>query len=206
VSITMYLTPPTGWKKPITSMIVGSDAGRGKAWASVARYDDAYVKELEGKGGGGVTWGGVAGEGHYDSHKMFKSCGKMIATDVPEASQEEVSDPPRTWLSTGTGRPSSSAQERSSRPRSGARNEDQVSLRIIAPRMGLVYSGIPFARTNSSDKQDPHTAIPPIANRFPSRSRPSSSRDCHQARGNVGARRRVACAIVVGTGGEAGRS
>jgi len=87
----MYLTPPSGWKKPITSLIVGSDAGRGKAWASVARYDDAYVTELEGKASGGVTWGGVAGEGTYDSHKMFKSCGKMIATDVPEESQEEVS-------------------------------------------------------------------------------------------------------------------
>jgi phosphatidylinositol-3,4,5-trisphosphate 3-phosphatase/dual-specificity protein phosphatase PTEN len=91
VSITMYLTPPSGWKKPITSLIVGSDAGRGKARASVARYDDAYVKELEGKGSGGVTWGGVAGEGVYDSHKMFKSCGKMVASDVPEKSQEEVS-------------------------------------------------------------------------------------------------------------------
>jgi phosphatidylinositol-3,4,5-trisphosphate 3-phosphatase/dual-specificity protein phosphatase PTEN len=87
----MYLTPPSGWKKPITSLIVGSDAGRGKAWASVARYDDAYVNELEGKGTGGVTWGGVAGEGTYDSHKMFKSCGKMVATNVPQESEQEVS-------------------------------------------------------------------------------------------------------------------
>lgn len=86
----MYLTPPTGWKKPFTSMVVGSDAGRGKAWASVARYDDAYVNELEGRGEGGVTWGGVAGEGQYDSHKMFKSCGKMIATEAPEEHEQEV--------------------------------------------------------------------------------------------------------------------
>jgi phosphatidylinositol-3,4,5-trisphosphate 3-phosphatase/dual-specificity protein phosphatase PTEN len=87
----MYLTPPTGWKKPFTSLVVGSDAGRGKAWASVARYDDAYVKELEDKGAGGVTWGGVAGEGNYDSHKMFKSCGKMIATDASSEDDHEVS-------------------------------------------------------------------------------------------------------------------
>jgi len=87
----MFLTPPTGWKKPMTSLVVGSDAGRGKAWASVARYDDGYVHELESKGSGGVTWGGVAGEGKYDSHKMFKSCGKMVATDVPAENEQEVS-------------------------------------------------------------------------------------------------------------------
>jgi phosphatidylinositol-3,4,5-trisphosphate 3-phosphatase/dual-specificity protein phosphatase PTEN len=92
----MYLTPPTGWKKPFTSLVVGSDAGRGKAWASVARYDDAYVKELEGKSEGGVTWGGVAGEGNYDSHKMFKSCGKMIATDALPEDDQEVSSRNRT--------------------------------------------------------------------------------------------------------------
>lgn len=76
----------------MTSLVVGSDAGRGKAWASVARYDDAYVTELEGKDAGGVTWGGVAGEGTYDSHKMFKSCGKMVATDVPTEYEQDVSD------------------------------------------------------------------------------------------------------------------
>jgi phosphatidylinositol-3,4,5-trisphosphate 3-phosphatase/dual-specificity protein phosphatase PTEN len=87
----MFLTPPSGWKKPFTSLVVGADAGRGKAWASVARYDDAYVHELESKNPAGVTWGGVAGEGHYDSQKMFKSCGKMEATTVPREHQEEVS-------------------------------------------------------------------------------------------------------------------
>lgn len=93
VSITMFLTPPTGWRKPLTSVLVGSDSGRGKAWASVARYDDAYVHELEKRGGegGDITWGGVAGDGRHDSHKMFNSCGKMVADRTPTEFEKDVS-------------------------------------------------------------------------------------------------------------------
>lgn len=97
VSVTMFLTPPTGWKKPLTSVLVGSDSGRGKAWASVARYDDAYVDELARRGGSGeglagdITWGGVAGDGRYDSRKMFKSCGKMVANQMPTEFAQDVS-------------------------------------------------------------------------------------------------------------------
>jgi phosphatidylinositol-3,4,5-trisphosphate 3-phosphatase/dual-specificity protein phosphatase PTEN len=93
----MFLTPPTGWKKPLTSVLVGSDAGRGKAWASVARYDDKYVEELKQRGGAGqgvsgdITWGGVAADGQFDTHKMFKSCGKMVADETPEEWQGDVS-------------------------------------------------------------------------------------------------------------------
>jgi phosphatidylinositol-3,4,5-trisphosphate 3-phosphatase/dual-specificity protein phosphatase PTEN len=88
-SVTMYLRPPTGWKKPIASLVVGGHGGNGvgKAWASVARYEDEYVKELYRRGGDGesvdgdITWGGVGGEGTYDTEKMFKSCGKMVETE-----------------------------------------------------------------------------------------------------------------------------
>ncbi|ORX35851.1 hypothetical protein BD324DRAFT_629254 [Kockovaella imperatae] len=90
VSITILLHPASGWQKPLASLIVGSDEGNGKAWASVARYDDAYVDELNHRGGSGqgvrseITWGGVGGDGRYDTHKMFRSCGKMVPGDLSE--------------------------------------------------------------------------------------------------------------------------
>jgi phosphatidylinositol-3,4,5-trisphosphate 3-phosphatase/dual-specificity protein phosphatase PTEN len=80
--------PPSGWQKPIASLLLGSGgSGNGKAWASVARYDDEYVAELRRRGGAGegvtseISWGGVGGEGAFDSTKMFRSCGKMVAQD-----------------------------------------------------------------------------------------------------------------------------
>lgn len=104
VSVTMYLTPPTSWQRPVTHLLAGSSAGRGKAWASVARYNDDYVEELLKRGGSGsgvdstITWGGVGGEGKYDKDKMFKSCGKMVSaetsddtTNVSDHSQETQS-------------------------------------------------------------------------------------------------------------------
>lgn len=54
----------------------------------MARYDDDYVKELQNRGGTGegvrgeITWGGVAGDGRFDAHKMFRSFGKMVPADV----------------------------------------------------------------------------------------------------------------------------
>lgn len=81
----------------MTSVLVGSDAGRGKAWASVARYDDKYVEELKKRGGAGegvsgdITWGGVAVDGRFDTHKMFKSCGKMVAGSIPAELEQDVS-------------------------------------------------------------------------------------------------------------------
>ncbi|WWC68147.1 uncharacterized protein I206_102070 [Kwoniella pini CBS 10737] len=87
-SITLLLHPPTGWQKPLASLVVGSGGtGQGKAWASVARYDDEYVDELKTRGGTGqgvagqISWGGVGGEGTFDTHKMFRSCGKMVSVD-----------------------------------------------------------------------------------------------------------------------------
>lgn len=91
LSVTLLLTPPSGWQKPLASLLVGSGGtGQGKAWASVARYDDDYVKELQNRGGTGegvggeITWGGVAGDGRFDTHKMFRSFGKMVPADVSE--------------------------------------------------------------------------------------------------------------------------
>ncbi|WRT64569.1 uncharacterized protein IL334_001501 [Kwoniella shivajii] len=92
VSITLLLTPPSGWHKPLASLVIGGTGGtgQGKAWASVARYDDEYVDELKARGGTGqgvggqVTWGGVGGEGRFDTNKMFRSCGKMIASDIDD--------------------------------------------------------------------------------------------------------------------------
>lgn len=86
----MYLTPPTSWQRPITHLLAGSSAGRGKAWASVARYNDDYVEELRKRGGSGdgvdsmITWGGVGGEGKYDTDKMFKSFGKMLSAETSD--------------------------------------------------------------------------------------------------------------------------
>ncbi|XAO24584.1 hypothetical protein I312_103388 [Cryptococcus bacillisporus CA1280] len=91
LSVTLLLSPPSGWQKPIASLLVGSGGtGQGKAWASVARYDDKYVKELQNRGGTGegvegeITWGGVAGDGRFDTHKMFRSFGKMVPADANE--------------------------------------------------------------------------------------------------------------------------
>ena len=64
----------------------------GKAWASVGRYDDEYVATLRHRGGAGegavpeVTWGGVGGEGGFDTEKMFRSCGKMTSEGDAKAS------------------------------------------------------------------------------------------------------------------------
>ncbi|WWC59678.1 uncharacterized protein I303_102240 [Kwoniella dejecticola CBS 10117] len=91
-SITLLLHPPTGWQKPLASLVVGSGGtGQGRAWASVARYDDEYVEELKTRGGTGegvggqISWGGVGGEGRFDTHKMFRSCGKMVSGDIDES-------------------------------------------------------------------------------------------------------------------------
>lgn len=92
----MFLTPPSGWQRPLAHLLVGSDAGKGKAWASVARYDDDYVAELRKRGGDGqgteanITWGGVGGQGHHDSTKMFRTCGKLISAEAPEAVNAKV--------------------------------------------------------------------------------------------------------------------
>ncbi|WVQ98271.1 hypothetical protein IAU59_005394 [Kwoniella sp. CBS 9459] len=89
-SITLLLSPPTGWQKPLASLVIGGagGTGQGKAWASVARYDDEYVEELKSRGGTGegvggqISWGGVGGKGRFDTSKMFRSCGKMVAKAV----------------------------------------------------------------------------------------------------------------------------
>ncbi|ORY21744.1 hypothetical protein BCR39DRAFT_50898 [Naematelia encephala] len=89
VSVTLLLQPPSGWQKPLARIIVGSDAGQGRAWASVARYDDAYVDELlrrsrhNESSGSEITWGGVGGQGVFDTSKMFRSCGKVTAAEAP---------------------------------------------------------------------------------------------------------------------------
>ena len=58
--------------------------GAGRGWASVVRYDDAYVDKLKTLGGidgqdRKMTWGGVGGDGLHDMTKMFRRCGKMVA-------------------------------------------------------------------------------------------------------------------------------
>ncbi|OCF33832.1 hypothetical protein I317_01324 [Kwoniella heveanensis CBS 569] len=91
-SITLLLSPPSGWQKPLASLVVGGagGTGQGKAWASVARYDDEYVEELKSRGGTGegvggqISWGGVGGKGRFDTNKMFRSCGKMVSNPVDE--------------------------------------------------------------------------------------------------------------------------
>ena len=90
----MYLTPPTSWQRPLTHLLSGSSAGRGKGWASVARYNDDYVEELRQRGGAGsgvdstITWGGVGGTGQYDTEKMFKSCGKMVSAETSDDTKD----------------------------------------------------------------------------------------------------------------------
>ena len=73
-----------------------ADDGDGKAWASVARYDDAYVDELKTRGGGGqgvqseIAWGGVGGDGRFDTKKMFRSFGRMIPGTMDESDKQSV--------------------------------------------------------------------------------------------------------------------
>ena len=89
-SVTMLLQPPSAWQKPFASMVVGGPrgSGQGKAWASVARYDDEYVAELRRRGGSGegisseIAWGGVGGDGNFDTSKMFRSCGKLVSGEL----------------------------------------------------------------------------------------------------------------------------
>ncbi|KAK4683620.1 hypothetical protein P7C73_g6619, partial [Tremellales sp. Uapishka_1] len=97
LSVTMILHPPSGWQKPLASMVVGGQGtGQGKAWASVARYDDSYVSELRERLGGGenvggeVTAGGVGGEGAHDTAKMFRSCGKMVPGEMGASLRESL--------------------------------------------------------------------------------------------------------------------
>ena len=87
IGITLKIKAPSGWQKPIAKAVVGGDGGQGKAWASIARYEDDYVEQLRSlvRQGDGKdpTWGGVGGDGQYDKSKMFRSCGKVtsVATD-----------------------------------------------------------------------------------------------------------------------------
>ena len=97
MSVTLLLHPPTSWQRPLASLILGSNgSGNGKAWASVARYDDDYVEELERRGGDGegvsgkVSWGGVGGDGSYDSKKMFRTCGKIISGEMTDVERKTM--------------------------------------------------------------------------------------------------------------------
>ena len=62
----------------------------------MARYDDAYVEELNRRGGSGagveseISWGGVGGDGKYDTSKMFRSCGKMVPGDITDADKASM--------------------------------------------------------------------------------------------------------------------
>jgi phosphatidylinositol-3,4,5-trisphosphate 3-phosphatase/dual-specificity protein phosphatase PTEN len=92
VSVTLILKRPKGWQKPLASLVVGGrDGGQGKAGASIARYKDDYVEKLRLLGGAGegvegdITWGGVGGEGKYDSQKMFKVFAKLGPGEIDEA-------------------------------------------------------------------------------------------------------------------------
>jgi hypothetical protein len=57
------------------------------------------VQELRRRGGSGqgvkseVTWGGVGGEGVYDTNKMFRSCGKMTAEGFASTGESADSSP-----------------------------------------------------------------------------------------------------------------
>lgn len=91
LSVTILLSPPSGWQKPLAALVVGSGgSGQGRAWASVARYNDAYVDELRRRGGGGqgvdgeIAWGGVGGDGVFDTQKMFRSFGKLVPGDLSD--------------------------------------------------------------------------------------------------------------------------
>ena len=88
VGITLKIKAPSGWQKPLAKAVVGGESGQGKAWASIARYEDEYVdklRELVRHGDGkDPTWGGVGGDGRYDSHKMFSSCGKLTSVSTSE--------------------------------------------------------------------------------------------------------------------------
>ena len=90
LSITMLLHPPRKWLKPLTSVLVGSKGGAGRAWTSIARYDDNYVAELTARVSEDpgvsrpVCVGGVGGDGKYDATKMFRSCGKMVHQELDQ--------------------------------------------------------------------------------------------------------------------------
>jgi phosphatidylinositol-3,4,5-trisphosphate 3-phosphatase/dual-specificity protein phosphatase PTEN len=77
VAVTLKIKALHSWQKPLAKVILGGDSGQGKAWASVARYDDGYVAALR---SAESRSGGIGGDGQYDSSKMFRACGKVSAT------------------------------------------------------------------------------------------------------------------------------
>lgn len=75
----------------------------------MGRYDDEYVEELRRRGGSGqgvdskITWGGVGGEGVFDTNKMFRSCGKLTSEGgIVDSSVilpgDHEARPPGCWL------------------------------------------------------------------------------------------------------------
>lgn len=94
----MVLWPLHGWQKHLTSIAVGSDGGRGKASATIAQYKDEYVQKLRQLGGmgegveGDITWGGVGGDGIYDSTKMFKVFAKLGPAETDEATTKALQE------------------------------------------------------------------------------------------------------------------
>lgn len=92
-SIVFHLIALTSWQKPLASIFLGSSSGQGKAWASIARYEDDYVAQLETANGDvnepqtSVSWGGVGGDGVHDSRKMFRSFGKLVSQSINPSGQ-----------------------------------------------------------------------------------------------------------------------
>lgn len=96
--------PPSKWQKPINALAGAGLDGEGKAWASIARYDDDYVEELKRRGGTGegvdgeITWGGVGGDGKYDTNKMFRTCGKVVDTPFPKDLESSIASDSKVSL------------------------------------------------------------------------------------------------------------
>ena len=172
----------------------GSGVGRG--WASVVRYDDAYVEELKALGGVGeqdrhMTWGGVGGDGHHDLTKMFRRCGKMVAGEL---SSELASSLPTDAQVSGSCRGKADGlgiQYASSHPatarwverahtRQDSRDAAEVSSGIGTSWMGVVHpslssSGNTRTRFQIIDSTDTYLTFSEITDRLCNRARSGCS-------------------------------
>jgi len=198
-SITLLLHPPSGWQKPVASVLVGSGgAGIGKAWASVARYDDNYVQELRDRGGSGggvestITWGGVGGQGEFDQTKMFRSCGKMVSggtmpdASVPLPADHEVGASLHARL-TVAGIQHSSSNSSTTRwllephPRSRSRSTSEAASRFSTLGLALDHPSFPSARSEFPYKTRSQPDVRSVTARFPYWARNSSASGDHPA-------------------------
>jgi phosphatidylinositol-3,4,5-trisphosphate 3-phosphatase/dual-specificity protein phosphatase PTEN len=84
------------WQWPLAALRHKHENSEGRAWATIARYDDGFVDELRSRGGDGlgvssnISWGGVGGTGTFDSGKMFRTCARLGQSSIDDETTESL--------------------------------------------------------------------------------------------------------------------